>query len=416
MKRAFAIILAVLVCLFPRAQAKGRAAAQISAASAAVSDTPHNPRAGYVGDTACRSCHADQFASYHQTAHYRTSMLPSHDSILGSFMPGDNILKTANPNLFFRMEEQRVDGKEDGFLQTAVAGASPHTNTRSERFAVAVGSGEKGQTYLYWDQDQLFQLPVSFWTKLGWVNSPGYRDGNADFDRPIIPRCLECHASYFEAMPPPINKYKTAGFTLGIECEKCHGPGREHAEREKSKPPTSAASAILNPARILARSPDGSLRMVSCRTWPAVASVIFLRAGAPLTEYIDFPHPIRTRRLDVHGNQVELLKQSRCFRSSTMTCITCHDVHIAQHNLVDFSQKCLSCHKPDSATFARADHPLTKNCIDCHMPKQETNLIVFDWKGTTVRPEVRNHWIKIYPALKAAAVATPSRAFATKPT
>ncbi|MDT7810142.1 MAG: hypothetical protein QOJ51_833 [Acidobacteriaceae bacterium] len=70
-------------------------------------------------------------------------MPPGHDSILGSFTSGDNILKTANPNLFFRMEEQRVGGKSDDFFQTAVAGTPPHTNARSERVAVVVGSGEK---------------------------------------------------------------------------------------------------------------------------------------------------------------------------------------------------------------------------------------------------------------------------------
>jgi hypothetical protein len=84
-----------------------------------------------------------RLTSYHQTAHYRTSMPPGHDSILGSFTSGDNILKTANPNLFFRMEEQRVGGKSDDFFQTAVAGTPPHTNARSERVAVVVGSGEK---------------------------------------------------------------------------------------------------------------------------------------------------------------------------------------------------------------------------------------------------------------------------------
>jgi len=25
-------------------------------------------------------------------------------------------------------------------------------------------------------------------------------------------------------------------------------------------------------------------------------------------------------------------------------------------------------------------------------------LIVFNWKGTQIRPEVRSHWIKVYPA------------------
>jgi hypothetical protein len=59
-----------------------------------------------------------------------------------------------------------------------VAGQPLHTNSRSERIAVVVRSGEQGQTYLYWNEDQLFQLPVSYWTKLGWVNSPGYRDGS----------------------------------------------------------------------------------------------------------------------------------------------------------------------------------------------------------------------------------------------
>jgi mono/diheme cytochrome c family protein len=79
------------------------------------------------------------------------------------------------------------------------------------------------------------------------------------------------------------------------------------------------------------------------------------------------------------------------------------DARYARHDLAQFSQRCLSCHKPGSATLARADHPVTGNCIDCHMPKQVTNLIVFDWKGTQVGPEMRNHWIKVYPRVAAAA-------------
>jgi hypothetical protein len=37
---------------------------------------------------------------------------------------------------------------------------------------------------------------------------------------------------------------------------------------------------------------------------------------------------------------------------------------------------------------------VTKNSIDCHMPKQQTDLIVFDFKGKRVRPEIRSHLIK----------------------
>jgi hypothetical protein len=404
MKRAFAIIMAVALCLLPHVQAKGLSAAQAVQPRPPVSpEAPHKARADYVGDNACQPCHQGQFDSYHQTAHYLTSTAPSRDSILGKFTAGDNILKTANPNLFFQMDEKHVGGKEDNFFQTAVAGQPPHTNSRSERIAVVVGSGEKGQTYLYWNEDQLFQLPVSYWTRLDWVNSPGYRDGFANFDRPIIPRCLECHATSFEALPPPMNKYSTTDFTLGISCEKCHGPGREHIERERSKPSLPAASGILNPAHF---SRDRQMDLCAwCHAGhgrPSRPSFSYL-PGEPLAEYIDLPPPDPDAPLDVHGNQVELLKQSRCYRSSNMTCLTCHDVHTAQHDLAQFSQRCLSCHKPGSATFARTDHPVTRNCIDCHMPKQETGLIVFDWKGSKVRPEMRNHWIKVYPGVTAAA-------------
>jgi hypothetical protein len=400
MKRAFAIIMTVTLCLFPLTLAKGQSAAQ--APEPRPTASPGDARADYVGDNACRSCHASQFDSYHQTAHYRTSMAPSRDSILGKFTAADNILRTANPNLFFQMEEKQGNGAEGSFFQTAVAGTPPHTNSRSERFAVVVGSGEKGQTYLYWSDDQLFQLPVSYWARLGWVNSPGYRDGFANFDRQIIPRCLECHATYFEALPPPINKYSTTGFSLGIGCEKCHGPGREHVELEKSKPSPPAATAVLNPAHF---SRDRQMDLCAwCHAGHGnslLPSFSYL-PGDSLAKYIDLPPPDPDAPLDVHGNQVELLKQSRCFRSSNMTCITCHDVHAPQHNLAEFSQRCMSCHKPDSPTFARADHPVTTNCINCHMPKQETNMIVFDWKGTKERPQMRSHWIKVYPAVAAA--------------
>ncbi|QNI31275.1 hypothetical protein H7849_19605 [Alloacidobacterium dinghuense] len=363
------------------------------AAAQAASSAKSNERANYVGDSACQSCHGDKVGTFHQTAHYLTSSAPDSKSILGSFTPDANILKTSNPSLFFRM-----DDKDTGFFQTAVAGTPPHTNERTERFAVVVGSGDKGQTYLYWNDDQLFQLPVSYWKDLGWVNSPGYRDGFANFDRAIIPRCLECHATYFAALPPPSNRYRTTGFSLGITCEKCHGPGREHVELETAKPGSGTSSAILNPAQFTRE------RQMDLCAWchaghgrPLLPTFSYL-PNNPLEKYLDLPPPDPNAPLDVHGNQVELLKRSRCFISSSMTCLTCHDVHRTQHDLAEFSQKCLGCHKPDSATFSKSNHPVTSNCIDCHMPKQETNLIVFNWNGKTLKPQMRSHLIKAYSA------------------
>ncbi len=349
-------------------------------------------RRGYAGDSACNSCHQDKVQSFHRTAHYLTSQLPSKDSIFGDFSPNANVLKTSNPELYFRM-----DATKEGFFETAVEGAPPNTTSRRERIDLVIGSGGKGQSYAYWRGNQLFQLPISFWTRLGWVNSPGYRDGVARFDRPIIPRCLECHTTYFEALPPPPNTYTTSGFLVGITCEKCHGPGQAHIRQLAKQSPAPSDPAILNPAKFSRERQMDLCAWCHAGHGSEIEPWFSYVPGQPLQKYIDFPRPDPKAQIDVHGSQVELLKKSRCFESSRMTCLTCHDVHQSQHDLAAFSQKCLGCHKVQSCgVFAKQGNEIANDCIDCHMPKQETNLIVFDTMGRSAEPEVRNHWIKIY--------------------
>jgi hypothetical protein len=355
----------------------------------------NNPKArpDYVGDAACQSCHQDRIETFHRTAHYLTSRWPSKDSISGQFTPDADVLRTSNPDLFFHMEAKGPD-----FFQTAVEGVPPDTAVRSERFGLVVGSGGKGQTYLYWKHDQLLQLPVSYWSALGWVNSPGYRDGIANFDRPIIPRCLECHATYFEAIPPPVNRYRTTDAIVGITCEKCHGPGRAHIERYSSKSAPTSDFAILNPARFSRERQMDLCAWCHAGHGSARRPWFSYLPGQPLHDYIELPPPDPSAPLDVHGSQVELLMRSRCFQSSAMTCLTCHDVHRPQHDLSALSQPCLKCHRVEGCgIFPRQGRQIANNCIDCHMPKQETNLIVFDWHGGKLKPQVRNHWIRTYP-------------------
>ena len=88
----------------------------------------------------------------------------------------------------------------------------------------------------FWKGDRLFQLPVTYWVETNsWVNSPSYPDGSPHFDKDIIPRCLECHASYFEWIPTAVNRYRKNSLVLGIFCEKCHGPGQQHVALHRTK-------------------------------------------------------------------------------------------------------------------------------------------------------------------------------------
>ena len=396
-RRAVAIVIALVLAAPLSAEAGWRTP------STAATGAKSHARDGYVGDGACLRCHAQTVASFHRTTHYLTSSEASESSILGKFTSGNNILKTANPGLYFRMDERHADGGKLSFSETAVEGDAPDTTSQTEPIDVVIGSGEKGQTYLYWKGDELFELPVSYWASLGWVNSPGYRDGIADFDRLIIPRCLECHATYFESRPPPINRYSPAGYSLGIHCEVCHGPGQEHVKQEESKSAPRSTSGILNPARFSReRQMDLCAWCHAGLGWSLLPAYSY-RPGDQMDKYIDLPPPGPSAPPDVHGNQVGMLEKSVCFRSSSMTCLTCHDVHVTQHDLAYFSGKCLTCHKPDSATFKKPNHPVTNNCIDCHMPRQHTNQIVFNSEGKRMTPEMRNHWIKVYPQTQATA-------------
>ena len=351
----------------------------------------------FCGDCSaqCLSCHQD-YQKYLGTPHHLTSQPATATSIAGSFAPGKNILRTSQRELQYVME-----ARKNGFFQTGILGTPPDAISVSERFDFVIGSGRKGQTYLYWGKDdQLLQLPVSYWTEVAsWVNSPGYGDRSLDFSRPVVPRCLECHSSYFDVVADAevVNRYLRADYVLGISCERCHGPGKRHAELNAPGAPKPVDQAIVNPAKL---PRDRQLALCSlCHGGIGIAKApaFSFVAGDALEDFLRLEIPKEDERLDVHGNQVALLERSKCFKSSTMTCSTCHDVHVRQRDVTDFSQKCLACHKVESCgLFPKRGRAIVGKCVDCHLPNQTSNVIFSTHDGVRIRPKVRNHWIKVY--------------------
>jgi hypothetical protein len=401
------IAVVLLFASFLRLRAQSPSAtAQNRAASPPVRTTAKKPllvpRSEYAGDDACGKCHQDKLESYNKTAHHLTSQLANKETILGTFNPGANIMRTSNPDLYFRM-----DARDDGFFQTAVLGSPPNEKTRTHRLDLVVGSGGKGQSYLYWDDDQLFGLPVGYSTLLRrWINGPGYVDGTAKFDRGIIPRCLECHATYFASKFPSANSnvYDTKNFVLGISCERCHGPGRGHVESFANKSATSTRRAparrpIVNPAKL-----QPQRRAETCGQChgghgaPEALPAFSFVPGQPLGNYINLAASGPAADVDVHGQQGKLLAKSRCFQASAdMTCSSCHDIHKPEPDLAALSQRCLSCHKVEpSATHAALGNSIVNNCVDCHMPILDSKVVSLDIDGKQVPARFRTHWIRIY--------------------
>jgi hypothetical protein len=107
---------------------------------------------------------------------------------------------------------------------------------------------------------------------------------------------------------------------------------------------------------------------------------------------------------DVHGNQYQLLSQSKCFlQSKTMNCVTCHDPHTnAGADLNVYSQKCIDCHQDTDHKKSGIDkavaNTMRSNCIDCHMPLQPSRSITFKLPGSDSASFylLRTHKIAVY--------------------
>ncbi len=293
-----------------------------AALQVATQPSPEPQHGKYAGDAACLTCHREQSTSYVHTAHHLTSQPANKDSILGSFHDGSNVLMIAdpatasdNPGLYFKME-----AKANGFYQTAVAGWPGQLEKKSERMDVVIGSGVRGQSYLYWHGDLLYELPVSYWSDGSrWINSPGYKDGTMNFSRAVVPRCLECHATQIVARSPdPLsNQYDPTSLVTGISCERCHGAGTEHIALHQAKtttaagaPAGSAGETILNPAKF---TRDRQVDLCAlCHNGIRREELVPAFSYVPGKSLDNYLHPNEGEiadHPDVHGNQVGLLAE-----------------------------------------------------------------------------------------------------------
>ena len=353
----------------------------------------------FVGSSSCQSCHANIFATHLHTAHSKTSAYSSIETIHGSFNPDSN-------SFFFDQHRQvRMDSADGKLWQTALVDGKM---TRRESIDLVIGSGQSGQTFASWKNDRLFQLPISFFAAANrWSNSPGYSD-TVYYDRAVSPRCLECHSTYVKVKQiagEDTQSFDSTQMILGITCEKCHGPGQKHVAFQTEHAGGKDSTLIINPARF---TREQSLDLCgSCHGGQILPTTSAFRfaAGDTLKHFFivndSKPDP---SAIDVHGNQLGLLKSSKCFlMSGTMTCNTCHNPHADERGqLAAFSAKCQGCHNaghgPVCPELKLQGESIKDNCIDCHMPKKPSQTItMLMGKGQKAAATIRSHYIAIYP-------------------
>lgn len=357
---------------------------------------------GYVGPEICQKCHQEYFDGFIETAHYHTSSRATLETVKGSFAAGKNRLRTASPSLRFEMIED--DGQlfqrvvlSDSAEQIGATG-DIQEKTSEFPFSIVTGSGKVGQTYLYWQSDFLYQLHASYLTSHdAWVNSPGYYDGTADFARPVLPLCLECHTTKIDSLPDTL-QYDRDSMILGVTCEKCHGPAAEHVAFHQANPESSDTKGIINPANLPAERQMEVCQLCHGGMPEQIVQPPFsFRPGDRLDDF--YEQNDTSVLAGIHSNsQLPRMRMSKCFtESESLTCIGCHNPHAHERgNMKLFSDRCLSCHQtPDCGEFERKGNSIADNCIDCHMPVKTMEDIVVRSGSQEFSPAMRDHFIRV---------------------
>lgn len=367
------------------------------------SKVKQNTTGEFAGNEKCAGCHKDIYEQHLKSAHHLTSMMAEERNITGSFEKGKNVF-SYSPSLNIAMEK-----RDSGLYQVVYFN---NEEKMAMRFNITVGSGTMGQSYIEKRGNRYYQMPVTFFTAAHqWSNSPGFPNDKVLTDRPITARCLECHATY--AKGEGGTEMEPLGFTadkmiLGVGCEKCHGSATKHIEYHTTNANEKKAKFIVNPSSL-----SRQLQLDVCalchggkiqKTKPSFT----FTAGQKLSEYfsekIIIDKAMASGEVEVHGNQYGLLTASKCFKqSTTLTCNSCHGSHNNERgDMKLFSSRCITCHDTNADNFKTVTHTgvknITQNCIDCHMPQQESKAIAVYLQGNDkpLASFIRSHYIGIY--------------------
>lgn len=377
-----------------------------------------DPTVKYVGMETCRGCHVEKYDSYLRTGMGKSfgppttkkssAQFPRNGAVHDTYADYWYFPYTLHDSLYLR--EYRLEGRDTVYQ-------------RNEAVSFIVGSGQHTNSHLQQVNGYLHQLPLTYYTQSHtWDLPPGFEKGqNSRFSRKIEPECISCHNGYPEWIPGSENKY--GSIPLGIDCERCHGPGERHVRLKQAGEFIDTAVAIdysiVNPAKL-----PMDYQLDICQRCHIQGNAVLadgksffdFKPGMRLSEVMDIYMPVYEGQEEEHimASHAERMKMSPCFlvskqRSdkfadaasqlrpyrSAMTCVTCHNPHVSVQETGKqvYNAACKNCHQAggkstliDCSAAASKRKSAGDDCVSCHMPKN----------GTIDIPHVRttDHYIR----------------------
>ena len=386
--------------------------------------------AGYISSDACRSCHPQEYDTWHSSYHRTMTQVASPESVAPRWsgtveIHGETMrLERDGEDLWIALDPPAGSGQKPIRRKIVMTTGSHHMQV----FWMAVG-----------DDRRVVQLPVLY-----LIHEDRWVPVNASYvvppERKWSPAvwntsCIKCHATHPRARFDPSGEMDTQVGEFGIACESCHGPGEGHV-RENQTPwrrymlhlfggrdATTTHPQHLPPKRSaeVCGQCHGVLMTVNRpeEMWAWTKFGNRYRPGDELAitrqhfgNGVDHPAVNDFLRknpgymstlfwsdgmIRVTGREYNALIESPCFQHDdaerTMTCLSCHRMHQdaddprpmrtwADEQLeqeMETNVACLQCHPAvgDTLVHHTRHQPGSSGslCYNCHMPHTAYGLM-----------------------------------------
>ncbi len=365
----------------------------------------------YVGMAMCRSCHDNVHQTFSHTGMGRSFDLATREKSAARFGNHALVFDTLK-NFYYYPYFSKKDSAMYVLEFRLEGGDTVHQ--RLEKIDYIIGSGQHTNSHLMSVNGYLYQAPLTWYVQEGkWDLAPGFRADNPRFGRALTSDCVTCHNHYPALQEGSLHKF--LDMPQGIECERCHGPGKLHVEEKLAGNITDTSRyadyTIVNPRRL-----PRDLRMDLCQRCHlqgvAVAeegkTFFDFKPGMKLNSVMNvfLPRFTDTHEKFIMASQADRLRMSECYKNSPeMSCLTCHHPHhsVEETSQGQFNKACMNCHgqicgdvAANSTLSAVNSKGSRDNCIACHMPRSGsidiphvriTDHLISRKKEKTVRPQ-----------------------------
>lgn len=395
---------------------------------------------GYVSSTACRACHAREYATWHESYHRQMTQIADPENAIADW---DEVTLERHGETFELL-------RRDGDLWIRMRNPLDPSGGRVDRRVTMTTGAHHMQ--LYWFESGFGRviglLPFAFLRdEARWIPRasafllPPSEEVSTELGA-WNQTCLRCHGTGPRARIDIDSSGLRGADTMvgehGIACEACHGPADAHVtanqnplRRYAQHLSDAADPTMVNPAELPTNR--GSQVCGQCH-----ANFDDRRSGKELEEWIENGFAYRpgddlaeTRELladggdsqywpdgviRVSGREYNGLVATPCHQAGEMSCFSCHVLHQpaddsrtaeewAEDQLKEGmrgDRACLQCHESFaedvSAHTHHAQGSTGSSCYDCHMPYTSYGLL----------KSIRNHHLSNPDAQNTLATGRPN--------